>query len=499
MYCELFQLNEPPFRLTPDPQFLFASKQHARAKAYMESTIWLADGFVVITGDIGSGKTTLIESFLSELPEDVVLAHVNQTQLSPVEFLQALLVEFGFEPFRMRKIELLTMLRDYMVEQYAAGKKVLLVVDEAQNLARAVLEEIRMLSGIEAQKEKLLRIILAGQPELSDKLDSPQLEQLTQRVRLRFHLSALSKRETREYVQHRLDVAGARGRRIFTDDALDVVFRYSGGVPRLTNIICDTAMLCAFAEERDTIDARLVKAAADELQWAEYSARARNRSTSTTGEYLGPASASPASLELLLGDQLVTHFTLSPGRTIIGRTSDNDLQIRSKFISRHHAQITTDRRHCVIEDLNSTNGLFIGARRVKQHLLRDGDVIQLGEHKLVYRDARANLADADEGFAQTSHLADAAAAEELGDAAAEDEPDVSRDTAADDPEARGATERAARNGNGTGLDAAARSGEQSGVSAEKLDRPGSEVPRTEDPAIDVSAAARPPPASKPPA
>lgn len=405
MYCDLFQLNEPPFRLTPDPQFLFASKQHARAKAYMESTIWLADGFVVITGEIGSGKTTLIESFLSELPDDVVLAHINQTQLSPVEFLQAVLVEFGFEPFRMRKIELLTKLRDYMIQQYAGGKKVLLVVDEAQNLARAVLEEVRMLSGIEAQKEKLLRIILAGQPELSAKLDSPRLEQLAQRVRLRFHLGALSRRETHDYIQHRLDIAGAEGRRIFSDDALDIVFRYSGGVPRLTNIICDTAMLCAFAEERGTVDANLVKAAAEELQWPEYSARTRDKSSSATGTYRGPGSGSLASLDLLFGDQLITHYQLSPGRTIIGRTSDNDLQIRSKFISRHHAQITTDRRHSVIEDLNSTNGLFIGGRRVKQHVLQNGDVIHLGEHKLLYRDIRPSIDDEqDDQFGRTTRV-----------------------------------------------------------------------------------------------
>ncbi len=219
MYCELFKLTEPPFRLTPDPQFLFASKQHSRAKAYMESTIWLADGFVVITGEIGAGKTTLIESFLAELPKDIILAHISQTQLSPVEFLQALLVEFGFKPFRKRKVELLAMIKDYMIEQYAAGKKILLIVDEAQNLSRKVLEEIRLLSGLEAQKEKLLRIILAGQPELSRKLDSPRLEQLTQRVRLRFHLSALSKRETHEYITHRLNVAGANGRKIFSDAA----------------------------------------------------------------------------------------------------------------------------------------------------------------------------------------------------------------------------------------------------------------------------------------
>ena len=263
MYCELFELTEPPFRLTPDPQFLFASKQHSRAKAYMESTIWLADGFVVITGEIGAGKTTLIESFLADLPSDIVLAHISQTQLTPVEFLQALLVEFGFKPFRKRKVELLSMLKDFMVEQYAAGKKILLIIDEAQNLSRKVLEEVRLLSGLEAQKEKLLRIILAGQPELSRKLDSPRLQQLTQRVRLRFHLSALSKRETHEYITHRLNVAGANGREIFTESACDMVFRYAGGVPRLVNVICDTAMLCAFAEEKTIVDETLVKAAAE--------------------------------------------------------------------------------------------------------------------------------------------------------------------------------------------------------------------------------------------
>jgi len=275
MYCELFQLTEPPFRLTPDPQFLFASKQHARAKAYMESTIWLADGFVVITGDIGSGKTTLIESFLSELPKDIVLAHISQTQLSPVEFLQALLVEFGFKPFRKPKVELLAMIKDFMVEQYAAGKKILLVIDEAQNLSRKVLEEVRLLSGLETQKEKLLRIIIAGQPELSHKLDSPRLQQLMQRVRLRFHLGALSKRETHEYIAHRLNVAGAKGRTIFDSAACDLVFRYAGGVPRLTNVLCDTAMLCAFADERTVVDDKLVKAAVDELQWVEFSERLR--------------------------------------------------------------------------------------------------------------------------------------------------------------------------------------------------------------------------------
>jgi type II secretory pathway predicted ATPase ExeA len=388
MYCELFQLTEPPFRLTPDPQFLFASKQHARAKAYMESTIWLADGFVVITGDIGSGKTTLIEAFLAELPEDIALAHISQTQLSPVEFLQALLVEFGFKPFRKRKVELLSMIKDFMVEQYAAGKKILLVIDEAQNLSRKVLEEVRLLSGLELQKEKLLRIIIAGQPELSHKLDSPRLQQLTQRVRLRFHLAALSKRETHEYITHRLEVAGAKGRKIFEPAACDLVFRYAGGVPRLVNVLCDTAMLCAFAEEKTVIDEGLIKAAVEELQWVEYAERLRTHDRGDATGRFANTSRPIARLEVLYRDQLVGEYRLAPGKAIIGRTADNDVQIQSRFISRHHAQVVSDQSHSFVEDLNSTNGVFIRSHRIKHQTLMDGDVIQIGEHKLLYRDMR---------------------------------------------------------------------------------------------------------------
>ncbi len=416
MYNELFNLREPPFQLTPDPHFLFASPQHARAKAYMESTVVLADGFVVVTGEIGCGKTTLIESFVSDLPDDITLAQITQTQLSPVEFLQALLVELGYEPFKMRKVELLTVLKNFLVEQYADGKKVLLIVDEAQNLSRRVLEEIRLLSGIEAQKEKVLRIVLAGQPELARKLDSPRLEQLSQRVRLRFHIAGLSKRETRTYIEHRLDVAGANSRAIFEDDAMDLVFRYSGGVPRLVNILCDTAMLCAFAEDEPTVDRKLVDAAIEELQWVPYTDRVSerirhqvlraplakldaaleelqaspdgdNRSERTAVQ--GRGGAVLGKLELLRPGEGVSTYQLTPGRIIIGRTSDNDIYIQSSFISRHHAQIVTDDKKSVLQDLNSTNGVRIGGERLKIHQLTDGDLILLGEHHLLYTDLRA--------------------------------------------------------------------------------------------------------------
>src|SRR5579859_2908216 len=269
MYLELFKLHELPFRLSPDPQFLYLSKQHARAKAYMESTIWFTDGFVVITGEIGAGKTTLIETFLRELQPDVVVAQVNQTQLSPTAFLQTVLVQFGFSPFDMKKAEVLATLNQFLTEQHANGRKVVLIIDEAQNLSNRVLEEVRLLSGVETTKEKVLRIILAGQPELNEKLNSPDLIQLVQRVRLRFHLNALSKSETSHYIDHRLEVAGSQGRRIFAEEIYPTIFRYTGGVPRLVNSLCDTAMMAAFSEDKDHVSAQELEAAIRELQWVE--------------------------------------------------------------------------------------------------------------------------------------------------------------------------------------------------------------------------------------
>jgi len=390
-YLQHFDLKEQPFRLTPDPEFLYWSKQHARAKAYMESTIWLADGFVVITGEIGSGKTTLLQSFLSELEDDVVYAVVSQTQLTPTEFLQAVLTEFGFKPFNKRKVELLDMLNMFLIEQYSNNKKVVLVIDEAQNLSKKVLEEVRMISGIETHKEKVLRIILAGQPELKDTLESEGLKQLVQRVRLRFHIGPLDRREMREYIERRLAVAGRQENTLFADDSFDAVYRFSGGIPRLINTLCDTALLVAFADEKETVGAVDVISAAEELGWQEHE--------SNTGIYdqlrqiemeRKPAVDSHVTrIEIRSDGEVVDSLTFPLGRVIVGRSPDNEIYIKSKFVSRHHAQIVSDESGCVIEDLNSTNGVFLGEKQVKKYRLRDGDTISLGVHELIYHDIRA--------------------------------------------------------------------------------------------------------------
>ena len=388
-YLEHFNLQEQPFRLTPDPEFLYWSKQHARAKAYMESTVWLADGFVVITGEIGSGKTTLLQSFLSELDEDVVHAVVSQTQLTPTQFLQSVLTEFGFKPFNKRKVELLDMLNMFLIEQYSNGKKVVLVVDEAQNLSHKVLEEIRMLSGIETHKEKVLRIILAGQPELKETLDSPGLKQLVQRVRLRFHIEALDSGEMRDYIEHRLSVAGLEGEQLFEDDTFEVIHRYSGGVPRLINTLCDTALLCAFADEKKSVGSDDIMTAIEELGWEEHESITGLYDKLRQIEMPAGNDSHVTQIEVRSEGESLSVQSFPSGRIIVGRSPDNEIYIQSKFVSRHHAQLISDEDGCVIEDLNSTNGVFLGEKQVKKYRLRDGDVISLGVHELVYTDLRA--------------------------------------------------------------------------------------------------------------
>ncbi len=414
MYLELFNLHELPFRLSPDPQFLYLSKQHARAKAYMESTIWFTDGFVVITGEIGAGKTTLIETFLNELQSDVIVAQINQTQLSPTAFLQTVLVQFGFSPFDMKKPEVLATLNQFLMEQHTAGRRVLLIVDEAQNLSNRVLEEVRMLSGVETTKDKALRIILVGQPELNDKLNSQDLIQLAQRVRLRFHLAALTMAETVAYIDHRLEVAGSQGRRIFAEDTYPIIYRYTGGVPRLINTLCDTSMMAASNRNRDLVAVQDVESAIEELQWVESaSGTSRMRAVAAEPGAAQGAASGHAIGRILLASagKTVVERELRPGRLVIGRTPDNDLQIDSKFISRHHCQIVTQADSCVIEDLNSTNGIYVQSKRVRRYNLNDGDVVQVGQHEIMYIDERAprtrNGVDIHE--ASAANAADAAA------------------------------------------------------------------------------------------
>jgi general secretion pathway protein A len=327
MYLEFFKLKELPFRLTPDTEFLYMSVGHSRAKAYMDYTVWNREGFVVITGEIGCGKTTLIQKLLSELDENVLVAKIFQTQLDEVELLQAMLVEFGLNPFNAKKVELLDMLNTFLLDNFHQLKQLVLIVDDAHNLSLKVLEEIRMLSGLETRKEKVLHVILVGQPSLNDVLDSQEMEQLTQRVRLRYHIKSLSENDTRDYIQHRLAIAGAEDpKKIFTPDTIPIIYKYTGGLPRLINTLCDTAMTCAFADNIHGVSMSILNTAIEELQWLPYAKRANKRRAGVGNlggtETQGLLQDSTKALTII-GNQLKTIESVVPALTSISSKMAN--------------------------------------------------------------------------------------------------------------------------------------------------------------------------------
>src|SRR5579863_4453653 len=236
MYLAFFGLAEKPFSITPDPRYLYLSARHADALAHLVYGISEAGGFVQLTGEVGTGKTTIIRSLLSRTPQNAEIALILNPRLSPGEFLLSLCEELGMGADGSAK-ELVDLLNRYLLRSHAQGRRVVLIVDEAQNLAPEVLEQIRLLTNLETETQKLLQIILIGQPELRRLLAREDLRQLAQRITGRYHLDPLSREETAAYIRHRLRVAGAT-RDVFTRGALYEIYRVSGGIPRLINIVC---------------------------------------------------------------------------------------------------------------------------------------------------------------------------------------------------------------------------------------------------------------------
>lgn len=384
MYLEHFGLREEPFQLTPDPAFLFLSRSHARAKAYMEFAVLRRDGFVVITGDIGSGKTILLRSVLSELGDDVQVVRVFQTQLDEVDLLRVVLSQLGFKPFQAPKVELLDTLNRHLEALHAQGRRVLLVIDEAQHLGFRVLEELRLLTGLETDKEKLINIILVGQRELDDLLDSPEMEQLRQRIRLRYDLGPLSDEEVRRYVAHRLQVAGGDADRLFPEEVFAEIYRYTGGVPRLINTLCDTALLTAYVNQSAQVTAALLKETIEELRWVPYASRMHTSAMLVAGEADGGDWSEYGRLIVSRDERTVGEIPLNRRFLTLGRHGSNDVRIPGRLVSRHHAQVTTLGRNSFLVDLNSLNGTFVNGRAIRQALLREGDSIAIGDYILRY-------------------------------------------------------------------------------------------------------------------
>jgi general secretion pathway protein A len=266
MYLEHFGLREPPFTIAPDPRYLYMSERHREALAHLLYGVGEGGGFVQLTGEVGTGKTTLCRCVLEQLPASVDVALILNPRLTSLELLQAIGDELGIPyPAATTSSKILVdALHGYLLEAHARGRRTVIVVDEAQALSAEVLEQVRLLTNLETTREKLVQIILIGQPELGRLLERDDLRQLAQRITARYHLAPFSEPETLAYIRHRLQVAG-RTRGLFTEPAMRKVHEASGGVPRLVNVICDRALLGAFVHQKGHVDARMVARAALEV------------------------------------------------------------------------------------------------------------------------------------------------------------------------------------------------------------------------------------------
>jgi len=320
MYAKFFGLNEKPFSITPDPRYLFLGPRHAEALAHLLYGVTESGGFIQLTGEVGTGKTTVVRSLLEQLPQHTDVALVLNPRLSPREFLLTICDELHVEvPDRSSMKSIVDALNQRLLEAHAAGRRVVLIVDEAQNLSTDVLEQIRLLTNLETAKQKLLQIILIGQPELRELLARNDLRQLAQRITGRYHLEPLEAEELQAYVRHRLEVAGSRAQ-IFSAGALRVLHQSSSGIPRLVNVIADRALLGAWSQEEQAISATMARKAAREV-FGERVKRKSRRSPGATALLLSLAAVAIAVLAIA-GTTLFLQRADSPASAMPAASAD---------------------------------------------------------------------------------------------------------------------------------------------------------------------------------
>lgn len=266
MYLDYYGLTEAPFDITPNPRFLFYSAKHREAYNHLLYGIRERKGFVQLTGEVGAGKTTLCRAMLEQLNGNFSTALILNPILNPDELMKAIATEFGLDVKGMDRLDTVSTINNFLLWQVEQGKDAVLIIDEAQNLTEGLLEQVRLLSNLEMDNRKLLQIVLLGQPELRDRLNSHSLRQLRQRITVRYHLSPLSPAEISQYIQHRLEVSGAKGAPRFTRPALWRIHHYTGGIPRLVNAVCDKALLAGYVNQTENLDYRVIGKAIRELE-----------------------------------------------------------------------------------------------------------------------------------------------------------------------------------------------------------------------------------------
>lgn len=380
MYTDWFKLRKLPFRLRPDPEFLFLDSEAGRVLAALRSAATGGHGVLCLIGDAGTGKTTLLHALAREHQGSIPVARVQQPSLTAAELLDALCEQFGLAPPSGSTAQPAARLAEFMAQESRQGRNVLVLVDEAH---RASAHLLRALVELGTRAPAPL-VMLAGEPALASSLAALAAQGVPVNLLASLRLPRLQQAQVAGYLDYRLKVAGNNGRALFEPDTLTEIVRYTGGTPQLINVLCDSAMNHAEAHNSQRVGVPEIRDAVQELKWVEFSARAADAGGS--GSQRALRAAVTGEIEVLHSGRQLRRLTLKPGKLVIGRGEEAGLRLDSPFVSRQHCQLITAAEGTFVQDLGSTNGIMVNGEKRRMHRLVPDDKIVIGDHTLIYHE-----------------------------------------------------------------------------------------------------------------
>ncbi|VAW99420.1 hypothetical protein MNBD_GAMMA22-1530 [hydrothermal vent metagenome] len=380
-FLKYFGFSDHPFLNSSNPEYQYSSRTHRQAKSHLEYAMQIPDGVSIITGDFGTGKKMLVQDTLSNQNDNLCIVEIITPPKDALELLTVIASSIGKQFLTPEKEQLLDVINERVLEQQALSSKIIIVLYQVQDYSFEVLEQIRSLSDNKINNQRAINVLLSGNPELYKHLDEIGIPQLSRRVRYRIHINTLNESETYEYILHRLNVAGCNDPTLFSSSAIDYIYHTSSGHPKYINELCSFSLIRAFVENKHTIDLELVKKAYDELQQHPKDHQIIEKLKNYQNSIRQQTKSRPKFLLFLKGNLLGEYSLLNDVMTI-GRSHDNDIYIDDPRISRYHATISIQNDVTIIQDLESTNGVFVNKVNTRLSTIEDEDVIQIGLHQI---------------------------------------------------------------------------------------------------------------------